>query len=77
MKALQAVRVCRMLLAMIPMTRLGGANLQAQVGISSGMAQVALVIRVLRARRCRMWVPAAKSVHEETSPKLPFGSICW
>ena len=45
MKALQAVRVCKLLGATALMTSLGGADLQAQVGISSSMTQVALVVR--------------------------------
>ncbi len=45
MKALQAVRVCKLLVATALMTSLGGADLRAQVGISSSMTQVALVVR--------------------------------
>ena len=44
MKALQAVRVCKLLVAMA-LTSLGVADLQAQVGISSAMTQVSLVVR--------------------------------
>ena len=45
MKAFQAVRVCTLLVATALMTSLGGADLQAQVGISSAMTQVSLVVR--------------------------------
>ena len=48
MKALQVVRVCKLLVATALMTLLGGADLRAQVGISSSMTQVALVV----------WAPA-------------------
>jgi hypothetical protein len=44
-KALQAVRVCKLLVVTVLMTSLSGADLRAQVGISSYMTQVALVVR--------------------------------
>ena len=45
MKALQAVRICKLLGTMALMTSLGGADLRAQVGISGAMTQVSLVVR--------------------------------
>ena len=45
MKALQAVRVRKLLVAIALMTSLSGADLQAQVGISGAMTQVSLVVR--------------------------------
>jgi hypothetical protein len=42
---LQAVRVCKLLIVMALLGSVAGAGLEAQVGISSGMRQVALVAR--------------------------------
>ena len=45
MNALHSVRVCRLLVAMALTSPLVGADLQAQVGISSSVTQVSLVVR--------------------------------
>ncbi len=46
MTVLASVRVCRLLVAMALMSPPVGAGLQAQVGLSSGVTQVSLVVRV-------------------------------
>ena len=45
MRALQALRVCKLLITMALMTSPGGDDLQAQIGISSDMTKVLLVVR--------------------------------
>ena len=45
MTAVASARVCKLVAAMALMSSSGGAGLQAQVGLSSGVTQIALVVR--------------------------------